>query len=33
MEEVRVEYVVNTTWWKENYRDELDDDEMAGDDV
>lgn len=33
MEEMRVEYVVNTTWWKENYRDELDDDEMAGDDV
>lgn len=33
MEEKRVEYVVNTTWWKENYRDELDDDEMAGDDV
>ncbi|WP_296753148.1 Z1 domain-containing protein [Thiobacillus sp.] len=33
MEEMRVEYVVNTTWWKENYRDELDDDEIAGDDV
>lgn len=33
MEEMRVEYVVNTTWWKENYRDELDDEEMAGDDV
>jgi len=33
MEEMRVEYVVNTTWWKENYRDELEDDEMAGDDV
>lgn len=32
MEEKRVEYVVNTTWWKENYRDELDDDEIAGDD-
>lgn len=32
MEEKLVEYVVNTTWWKENYRDELDDDEMEGDD-
>ena len=32
MEEKRVEYVVNTTWWNENYRDELDDDELEGDD-
>ena len=32
MEEKRVEYVVNTTWWRENYREELEDDEMAGDD-
>lgn len=31
-EEKRVEYVVNTAWWKENYRDELDEEEMAGDD-
>lgn len=31
MEEKRVEYVVNTTWWKENYNDEIDDDEMVGD--
>lgn len=31
-EEKRVEYVVNTTWWKENFQDELDDDELADDD-
>ena len=31
-EEDRVEYVVNTTWLRENYRDDLDEDEMAGDD-
>lgn len=30
-EEKRVEYVVNTTWLRENYRDDLDEDEMAGD--
>jgi hypothetical protein len=30
LEEKKVEYVVNTTWWKENYREELDDD-MGGD--
>ncbi len=27
-----VEYVVNTTWWRENYREELDDDDGGGDD-
>ncbi len=32
LEEERVEYVVNTTWLRENYRDEIDEDEMAGDD-
>jgi hypothetical protein len=32
LEEKKVEYVVNTTWWKENYGDDLDDDDMAGDD-
>jgi hypothetical protein len=32
LEEKRVEYVVNTTWLRENYRDDLDEDEMAGDD-
>jgi hypothetical protein len=31
-EEQRVEYVVNTTWMRENYREELDEDEMGGDD-
>ncbi|NQW53942.1 MAG: Z1 domain-containing protein [Rhodospirillales bacterium] len=31
LEEKKVEYVVSTTWWRENYRDELDDDDMAGD--
>lgn len=30
--EDRVEYVVNTTWMRENYRDDVDEDEMAGDD-
>lgn len=30
--EDRVEYVVNTTWLRENYRQDLDEDEMAGDD-
>jgi hypothetical protein len=32
LEEDRVEYVVNTTWLRENYRDEIDEDEMGGDD-
>ncbi|MNQ28560.1 Z1 domain protein [compost metagenome] len=32
MEEKRVEYVVNTTWWRENYQAELDDDDGGGDD-
>lgn len=32
-EERRVEYVVNTTWLRENFGDDLDEDEMAGDDV
>jgi hypothetical protein len=27
----RVDYVVNTTWWRENFGDEADEDEMAGD--
>jgi len=31
MEERRVEYVVNTTWLRENFGDDLDEDEMAGD--
>ena len=31
MEEKKVEYVVNTTWWKENYRDDFDEEDMAGD--
>lgn len=31
LEEKKVEYVVNTAWWRENYRDELDDDDMGGD--
>ena len=31
-EERRVEYVVNTTWLRENFRDDVDDDEMRGDD-
>lgn len=32
LEEKKVEYVVNTTWWKEHYGDDLDDEEMEGDD-
>lgn len=32
LEENRVDYVVNTTWWRENYAAELDEDDMAGDD-
>ena len=31
-EERRVEYVVNTTWLRENFGDEVDEDEMEGDD-
>ena len=31
-EENRVEYVVNTTWLSENFRDDVDEDEMSGDD-
>ena len=31
MEERRVEYVVNTTWLRENFGEDLDEDEMAGD--
>jgi Z1 domain len=31
LEQKLVEYVVNTTWWRENYRDELDDDDAGGD--
>jgi len=30
-EERRVAYVVNTTWLRENYRDDLDDEEIGGD--
>lgn len=30
--EERTEYVVNTPWLRENYRDDLDEDEMEGDD-
>ena len=30
--ERRVAYVVNTVWWQDNYGDEVDDEEMAGDD-
>ena len=30
-EEKRVEYVVNTTWLRENFKDDLDEDEMRGD--
>ena len=33
LEERRVEYVVNTTWLHENFRDEVDEDEMGGDDA
>ena len=32
MEEKRVQYVVNTTWLRENFRDDVDDEEMQGDD-
>jgi hypothetical protein len=31
-EEQRVEYVVNTTWMREHFRGELEEDEMGGDD-
>jgi hypothetical protein len=31
MEEDRVEYVVNTTWMREHYRDDSEDDELGGD--
>jgi hypothetical protein len=31
MDEKKVEYVVNTTWWRENYRDEVVEEDMAGD--
>ena len=31
--EKRVEYVVNTTWVLENFRDDIDEDEMLGDDA
>jgi hypothetical protein len=31
MGERRVEYVVNTTWLQENYRDDVDEEEMGGD--
>lgn len=30
--EKRVEYIVNTTWLRENYRDEIEEEEMEGDD-
>ncbi len=32
-EEKRVEYVVNTTWLRENFGEDLDEDEMQGDDA
>jgi len=32
MEEKRVEYVVNTTWVRENFREDFEDDELSGDD-
>lgn len=32
MEEKRVEYVVNTTWMRENYRLDIDEEEMGGED-
>ena len=32
-EENPVEYVVNTTWIRENYADDIEEDEMSGDDV
>ena len=31
-EETRVQYVVNTTWLRENFKDDVDEDEMRGDD-
>ena len=31
-EERRVEYVVNTTWFRENFREDVEEDEMQGDD-
>jgi hypothetical protein len=31
-EEKRVEYVVNTTWLREHYADEVEEEEMEGDD-
>ena len=31
-EEKRVEYVVNTTWFRENFREDVDEEEMQGDD-
>ena len=31
-EERRVEFVVNTTWLRENHGDDIDEDEMEGDD-
>ena len=31
-EQKRVEYVVNTTWLRENYREDVEEDEMQGDD-
>lgn len=31
-QEEKVEYVVNTTWIRENFRDDLDEEEMSGDD-
>ena len=32
LEEERVEYVVNTTWYQEHYGDDEDDDEDVADD-
>ena len=31
-EETRVQYMVNTTWLRENFKDDVDEDEMGGDD-
>ena len=31
-EETRVQYMVNTTWLRENFKDDVDEDEMRGDD-
>ena len=33
IEETPVQYVVNTTWLRENYSDDMDEDEMGGDDI